>query len=76
MRLTAAVTTSGFSSPTLASPLESAIAIAEGSGLPDELTESCDERVSIPMAGEVESLNVAVAASLALFWAGFRNPVS
>ncbi|HTC19921.1 MAG TPA: RNA methyltransferase [bacterium] len=49
---------------------------AEGSGLPDELTESCDERVSIPMAGEVESLNVAVAASLALFWAGLRHPVS
>jgi TrmH family RNA methyltransferase len=49
---------------------------AEGSGLPDELTESCDERVSIPMAGDVESLNVAVAASVALFWAGLRHPVS
>ncbi len=49
---------------------------AEGPGLPRELTESCDERVSIPMAGEVESLNVAVAASLALFWTRFRDPVS
>jgi RNA methyltransferase, TrmH family len=49
---------------------------AEGSGLPTELTESCDERVSIPMAGEVESLNVAVAASLALFWGRFQDPVS
>ncbi len=49
---------------------------SEGSGLPTELTESCDERVTIAMAGEVESLNVAVTASLALFWARFREPVS
>lgn len=49
---------------------------AEGSGLPSQLTESCDERLSIPMAGKVESLNVAVAASLALFWVKSQAPVS
>jgi TrmH family RNA methyltransferase len=49
---------------------------SEGSGLPDELTDSCDERAGIPMSGEVESLNVAVAASVALFWARFQGPVS
>ncbi len=49
---------------------------SEGLGLPDELTESCDERTSIPMGGKVESLNVAVAASLALFWSSFQHPVS
>lgn len=40
---------------------------AEGAGLPRELVEMCDERLSIPMQGEVESLNVGVAASIALF---------
>jgi RNA methyltransferase, TrmH family len=49
---------------------------AEGSGLPEELEASCGERVSISMSGKVESLNVGVAASLALFWAGFQPPVS
>jgi len=48
----------------------------EGAGLPDELIKSCDESVAIPMAGKVESLNVGVAASLALFWAGSKRPVS
>jgi tRNA G18 (ribose-2'-O)-methylase SpoU len=42
---------------------------AEGLGLPDELAQACDERVSIPMSGKVESLNVGVAASIALFQA-------
>lgn len=45
---------------------------SEGAGLTEDLLKSC-EPVRIPMAGEVESLNVGVAASLALFWAGFRG---
>jgi RNA methyltransferase, TrmH family len=48
---------------------------AEGAGLPQELLAACDERISIPMAGKVESLNVGVAASLALFWAQWKRPV-
>jgi TrmH family RNA methyltransferase len=48
----------------------------EGAGLPDALVQACDESVAIPMSGKVESLNVGVAASLALFWAGFKRPVS
>ena len=48
----------------------------EGAGLPDDLIQSCEESVSIPMTGKVESLNVSVAASLALFWAQFKGPVS
>jgi RNA methyltransferase, TrmH family len=48
---------------------------AEGSGLPDELVASCHERVGIPMEGEVESLNVGIAASLALFWVNQRAPL-
>jgi TrmH family RNA methyltransferase len=42
---------------------------AEGGGLPAELVEACAGRILIPMAGKVESLNVSVAASIALFQA-------
>jgi TrmH family RNA methyltransferase len=40
---------------------------AEGSGLPAEVQDALDARVAVPMAGGVESLNVAVAAGVLLF---------
>jgi len=40
---------------------------SEGSGLPEGLTEKADIRVTIPMLGRVESLNVSVAAGILLF---------
>ena len=49
---------------------------AEGAGLPDDLANACEKRVHIPMTGKVESLNVGVAASLALYFAQSRGPVS
>jgi len=39
----------------------------EGAGLPEELLRAADERVSIPMGGRAESLNVGVAAGILLF---------
>ncbi|NQW04259.1 MAG: 23S rRNA (guanosine(2251)-2'-O)-methyltransferase RlmB [Acidobacteria bacterium] len=40
---------------------------AEGEGLRRLVQETCDRLVKIPMAGEVQSLNVSVAAGVALF---------
>ena len=41
----------------------------EGPGLSDEVVAACDDRVTIPMAPQVESLNVAVAAAILLYTA-------
>jgi 23S rRNA (guanosine2251-2'-O)-methyltransferase len=40
---------------------------AEGTGLRRLVGERCDRLVAIPMSGEAESLNVSVAAGIALF---------
>src|SRR3954470_8817720 len=40
---------------------------SEGDGLSRLVTETCDQLVSIPMAGRLESLNAGVAASVALY---------
>lgn len=40
---------------------------SEGNGLPDEITELCELRVSIPMSGSAESLNAAAAAAV-MMW--------
>ncbi|HVV20093.1 MAG TPA: RNA methyltransferase [Pseudonocardiaceae bacterium] len=43
---------------------------AEGPGLTAAALAAADERVCIPMAGDVDSLNVATAAAIALYSAG------
>lgn len=40
---------------------------SEGPGLSDSLTRSCSRLVRIPMAGKLDSLNLAVATALALY---------
>jgi RNA methyltransferase, TrmH family len=45
----------------------------EGPGLPQHLADRCDERITIPMAANVESLNVAVAGALLLYIARARR---
>ena len=39
----------------------------EGAGLSEEILRRCKERLYVPMAGSVESLNVSVAAGIILF---------
>lgn len=41
----------------------------EGHGIPYEWVKQCDERITLPMPGEFESLNAAVAGSIALYLA-------
>ena len=40
---------------------------AEGEGMRQLTAKTCDERVSIPMRGAVESLNVSVASGICLY---------
>ena len=45
----------------------SVIVGGEGPGLSDDIVAQCDQRVTIPMAPPVESLNVTVAAAILLY---------
>lgn len=47
---------------------------AEGEGMRRLTRENCDQLVSIPMHGSVESLNVSVAAGVCLYEARRRRP--
>jgi len=40
---------------------------AEREGLPEEVLAQCDQRATIPLAADVESLNVATAGAIALY---------
>ena len=40
---------------------------AERDGLPKDVLEQCDALASIPQSGDVESLNVAMAGTVALY---------
>jgi len=40
---------------------------AEGRGLRPGVRRACDDAFVIPLAGQIESLNVSVAAGIALF---------
>ena len=61
MTLPARSTTLDLSGPT------ALVLGSEGEGMRRLTREACDELVSIPMAGAVESLNVSVATGVALF---------
>jgi len=56
-------------------PLEEAPVLvvgSEGRGVPEEVLALADERLTIPLHRDVESLNVAVAVGLLLWWATGR----
>ena len=39
----------------------------EGAGLSSKLVERCDALVSVPLSGDLESLNVSVAAGILMY---------
>ena len=47
---------------------------AEGRGLRPGVRRACDDAFAVPLAGKVESLNVSVAAGVALFEAARQRP--
>jgi TrmH family RNA methyltransferase len=47
---------------------------AEREGLPEEVVATCEARVTIPLPGAAESLNVAAAGAVALFAVTSRRP--
>ena len=40
---------------------------SEGKGIRPLIKKTCDQLVSIPMSGNIESLNVSVATAISLF---------
>ena len=50
------------------------VLVAEREGLPADVAAGCDEAATIPISGEVESLNVAAAAAIALYAASASSP--
>ena len=68
---TALATRGAAALPDAQLPLGGALVLgAEREGLPEDIVAACDASVTIPQAGEAESLNVAMAGSIALYeWA-------
>jgi TrmH family RNA methyltransferase len=67
-RRVALVPDGGTALPELAPAGEIVLVLgAERDGLPPEILERCEERVSIPQPGGGESLNVAIAGAIALY---------
>jgi TrmH family RNA methyltransferase len=68
IRLVATVPRAGTKLPHADLRQPSAILLGgEGPGLPQDLIDTADERVTIPMQQPVESLNVAIAAGIVLY---------
>ena len=66
----------GGEPPEGAALLDGAVAVlvgAEAHGLPEPVVARCDGSVTLPMEGEVESLNAAVAGAVVLFEAARRR---
>ena len=68
VRTIAAVARGGLAPDAVAWSGRVAIVVGgEGPGLSNEIVARCDQRVTIPMAPPVESLNVTVAAAILLY---------
>jgi RNA methyltransferase, TrmH family len=67
-RRIALVPRGGMPLPELDLPGETTFVLgAERAGLPEDVLAACDERATIPQAASAESLNVAMAGTIALY---------
>ena len=48
---------------------------SEAHGIPKEWIEKCDDTLTLPMPGATESLNAAVAGSIALYVLNMKNSI-
>lgn len=70
LHLNALVVSGGASPETLTADNQLLVVGNEARGLPNSWQQDCDQLITIPMPGNVESLNAAVAGSIALYlWA-------
>lgn len=55
--------------PTELNPAKSLLVVGnEAHGIPSLWQQQCDQSVTLPMPGKTESLNAAIAGSIALYW--------
>ena len=67
----------GIPIPTFVFPQQTALLIGrELTGIPTSLIELCDDVVTIPQWGQVESLNVGVAAAIAAYAYVAQHPLT
>jgi len=67
--LSALVVSGGKSPETITKENTLLVVGSEAHGIPSQLISQCDENITVPMPGNIESLNVAVAGSIALYLA-------
>jgi TrmH family RNA methyltransferase len=67
LKLNALVVADGEKTETIDPKYALLVVGSEAHGIPDEWLADCDQKVTIPMPGNVESLNAAVAGSIAAY---------
>ena len=68
LQLCALVVSEGIM-PTELNPTKSLLVVGnEAHGIPSQWQQHCDQLVTLPMPGKTESLNAAIAGSIALYW--------
>jgi tRNA G18 (ribose-2'-O)-methylase SpoU len=61
-----------FHPPPTPNPKVVLIVGSERSGIDPELLSVCDQTLTLPMVGEKDSLNVAIAFGIAAYWLSFK----
>lgn len=61
-------------SPSAIRPKKTLLVVgSEAHGIPQEWLAQCEQKITLPMPGGAESLNAAIAASIALYWGWIKK---